>query len=46
MGFIRALAEFAAAAANLHPDHRQRYDDLVADADRGDRMPGRVVSRP
>lgn len=33
MGIIRVLSEFAAAAAVLHPDHRQRYDDLVrADA--------------
>jgi hypothetical protein len=29
MRFIRALTEFAAAAANLHPDHRTRFDDLV-----------------
>jgi hypothetical protein len=29
MGIIRALTEFAAAAAVLHPDHRQRFDDLV-----------------
>lgn len=30
MGFIHALAEFAAAVANLHPDHRPQYDELVA----------------
>jgi hypothetical protein len=34
MGFIRALAEFAAAAANLHPDHRPRYDELVTHPER------------
>jgi len=34
MRFIRALTEFAAAAANLHPDHRPRFDDLVHGADR------------
>ncbi len=38
MGFIRALTEFAAAAAVLHPDHRQRYDDLV----RADARPARA----
>ena len=29
MGFISALTEFAAAAANLHPDHRSRLDELA-----------------
>jgi hypothetical protein len=29
MGFIRALTDFAAAAANLHPDHRIRFDELA-----------------
>ena len=29
MGFIRALTEFAAAAANLHPDHRSRFAELA-----------------
>ena len=29
MGFIRALTEFAAAAANLHPDHRSWFDELA-----------------
>ena len=41
MGFIRALAEFAAATANLHPAHRRRFDDLV----RGDRQ-GAVERSP
>jgi hypothetical protein len=40
MRFIRTLAEFAAAAANLHPEHRPRYEELVADADRGDPRAG------
>ena len=29
MGIIRALTDFAAAAANLHPDHRVRFDELT-----------------
>ena len=29
MGFISALTEFAAAAANLHPEHRSRLDELA-----------------
>lgn len=29
MGLRRLLIEFAAAAANLHPDHRTTYDGLV-----------------
>ena len=29
MGFISALTEFAAAAANLHPDHRAWFDELA-----------------
>ena len=29
MGVTRIFMEFAAAAANLHPDHRQRYAELV-----------------
>ena len=29
MGFSRTLTEFAAAAANLHPDHRSRFDELA-----------------
>ena len=29
MGFISALTEFAAAAANLHPVHRARFDELA-----------------
>jgi len=39
MGFIRTLAEYAAAAANLHPEHRPRYEELVTDADRAFRPP-------
>jgi hypothetical protein len=42
MGFIRALAEFAAAAANLHPDHRQRYNDIV----RADAQPAAGAKSP
>jgi hypothetical protein len=29
MGFIRALTDFAAATANLHPDHRARFNELA-----------------
>jgi len=29
MGFISALTEFAAAAANLHPDHQVWFDELA-----------------
>jgi hypothetical protein len=29
MGFISALTEFVAAAANLHPDHRVWFDELA-----------------
>jgi hypothetical protein len=46
MRFIRTLAEFAAAAANLHPEHRSRYEELVTNADRGDPGAGAEGGQP
>ena len=50
MGFIRALTEFAAAAANLHPDHRSRFDELAGcdhpRADAESPAPGQSSSEP